>query len=173
MATVPAPITFVATTVLTAAQMNTNVRDSVNFLVAPPSFVGRSTTGMSTTSGAWTAMTLDTELLDGDNAHSTTTNTARFTANTTGWYLVTANCEFVANSTGGRQIRITVNGTSTLASGSVPASTAYAVNCSTMLRLVVGDFVQAEVLQSSGGSLALATTPAIGDNRVSVQWVHA
>lgn len=179
MATVPAPITFVASNVLSAAQLNTNVRDAVNFLIAPPAAVLRNSAAQSLTTATWTPLTWDTEDLDSDNAHSTVTNTARYTAVTAGWYLVTGNVEFVANATGIRQARITdgttVFGGQNAVSASAGGTTTLSV--SAMVFLAAAAFVQFEAYQTSGGALNTMVQGLVGasngDTKMSVLWVHS
>lgn len=91
MATVPVPRTWTTGEIVTAAEMNTEIRDSVNFLLATPRCIlYRSTdlvVGNSATPGV---VSLDTELRDNDNMH--TGAATRMIAKTAGrfeflWYI--------------------------------------------------------------------------------------
>ena len=88
-----------------------------------------------------------------------------------GFYTVTANVAFAANTTGRREIAIAVNGTSR-ASVNVSAASAGTTNLSvsTNLYLVVGDLVTVSALQTSGGALNTANVagvfPALSVGRI-------
>lgn len=158
MATIPAPITWVTGQVVTAAQLNSNIRDAINFLISPPLFVGRQASAtQSTTSGSWTSILLDTEEIDRDNGHSTTTNTSRYTAQTGGYYNVNAIVAWNSNSTGARATRLAVNG-SAVAGRAVAwqaaASLITASEISAPVFLNVGDYVEMQGNQVSGGALS-------------------
>jgi hypothetical protein len=76
MATLPSFRTWTAGEIVTAAYMNSNVRDAGNFFLSWPVFEGRQAVAQSFTSGAPTALLIDTEDIDTDNGHSTVTNTS-------------------------------------------------------------------------------------------------
>lgn len=98
MATVPNQRTWTNGDTVDATMLNANVRDAVNFLLAPPAALLRQTVAQSIgTTG--TAVTFDTEDYDNDGGHSTVTNTTRYTAVTPGWYRVSGSVGFNANPT--------------------------------------------------------------------------
>jgi hypothetical protein len=155
VATVPSEMTFVAGEVLTAAQMNTNVRDAVNFIIAPPLAQLVQAVVQSVGDSAWTALTFTTETIDRDGGHSNVTNTPRYTAQTAGWYLMQGTVSWTANATGGRQASFGVNGSSTLFSKVFQAGTAAfvgSVTTSGTTYLNVGDYAQLFSWQNSGGA---------------------
>jgi hypothetical protein len=87
MATVPAEITWVTGQIVTAAQLNANLRDAINFLIAPPLFVGRQTVAQN----GHHRHHLDAGHLGRRGQRQrrrtrTVTNTSRYTAQTQGWY---------------------------------------------------------------------------------------
>ncbi len=158
MATVPSTFTFAAGAVLTAAELNTYVSYPVSYFLAPPLFIGRQASAtQSTTSGSWTSILLDTEEIDRDGGHSTTTNTSRYTAQTAGYYTVNAIVAWNSNSTGARATRLAVNG-SAVAGRAVAwqaaASLITASEISAPVFLNVGDYVEMQGNQVSGGSLS-------------------
>jgi len=88
-----------------------------------------------------------------------------------GFYCVTANAAFAANTTGRREVGIVVNGT-TRSSINVSAASASTTNLSvsTNLYLVSGDEVTISLLQTSGGALNTANVagvfPALSVGRI-------
>lgn len=123
----------------------------------PACFAYRSTT-QSISTGSFTALSLDSELIDTDTMHDAGTNPSRLTAVTAGIYVVAAGVSFAFNATGQRALRISKNG---LGGGVVedarPAITTGAANtsCTTsaIARLAVGDYLEAFAYQDSGGAL--------------------
>jgi hypothetical protein len=93
------------------------------------------------------------------------------TIGTDGFYAVTANVAFAANTTGRREISVVVNGTSR-ASTNISAASASSTNLSvsTNLYLTVGDLVTVSALQTSGGALNTANVagvfPALSVGRI-------
>jgi hypothetical protein len=160
---------------LTAAQLNSNVRDAVNFLIAPPAVALTQSASQSIPTAAFTALTWDTEGVDSDNMHSTTVNTDRITAVTAGWYLVTAAVEFATSATGARIVNIKKNGTSVLAGNNAgPESFQMPQSVTCLVFLAVGDYVQALAYQASGGSLGtIGATGVNGGTNFSAVWVHS
>lgn len=145
---------FTANSTLTATSLNDcfdpprcRVRNSANIAVA------------NTTN---TIITFDTEEFDVGGMHSTTTNTGRITIPTggDGTYLVGCHASWAANATGARSIYIRLNGSTLLVPDTKPASSATVVErmgCSTIAKLVAGDYVEVIAYQESGGSLNITT----------------
>lgn len=111
-----------------------------------------------------TALAFNTERADTHAFHSTVTNTSRLTipADMGGVYLITSNVFFDANVTGQRALAIRLNGASFIAgvnSNATGGGTA-ATNLSLAkpYPLVVGDYIEAIVNQSSGGALNVVTS---------------
>jgi hypothetical protein len=110
-----------------------------------------------------TSLTFDVEDFDDGGMHSTTTNTSRITIPTGGGgtYLIGSHVEFATNSTGARTLLLVVNGTSTQSSvrDLAPSATvASRLACTTLVSLVAGDYVEARVVQTSGGNLDAAAS---------------
>jgi hypothetical protein len=175
VATVPAPITWVTGTVVTAAQLNTNIRDGLNFFVLPPICVLRQTIVQSIPNGTWTGLNMDVEDIDRDNGHSTVTNTSRYTAQTSGWYQAEGTYAYAGGggSAGYRLAGLRING----------AVTPFAVNgwattlgCSTGTAakafLNVGDYLELAVQQFSGVSINTDDT-SYGNCRYSLKWISS
>jgi hypothetical protein len=113
-----------------------------------------------------TALTFDSEEYDSDTMHSTSSNTSRFTVQTglAGKYLLMAHTSFAGNSTNSRWIWFKKNGSTDITASAVNYSNLNAalraIETAVVVDLAVGDYVEAVVLQDSGGSLAVgqATT---------------
>lgn len=176
---VPVFRTWVAGEIVTAAYMNTNIRDAGNFFVAVPLAVLRQTVAQSIPNGAFTALLLDTEDIDRDGGHSTVTNTSRYTAQTAGWYTFQGSINFTANVTGQRTIVFRPNGgaattyknkvqipmAGTVGSGSVVTTATFSMNGTT-------DYVEILGWQNSGGALLTYITDE-GNPSMAVRWVSS
>jgi hypothetical protein len=163
MTAVPVTRTFVSGEVVLASYFNTNINGPIGFLLAPPIFEGYSAANQSLSNNTFTALTLDTEYVDSAGGHSTVTNTSRYTAVYAGWYNVAGVASFAANATGQRAVRITVSGT-TIHGGSqsLPVTTAATICALAQSDILVfcnvGDYVEIQGFQLSGGSLNTAAS---------------
>lgn len=175
MATVPSEMTYSAGSVLTGAQLNSNLRNAVNFLIATPLAILRQTTLQAITSSTWTSILLDTEDIDRDGMHSTVTNTSRATAVTAGYYLPGGKVSFASNSTARRWTRWAINGTEVPAARineqaangdatEVPAASRW-------VYLNVGDYLELQGFQDSGGSLNTVVTNTGDQPFFNLQWM--
>lgn len=174
MATVPVEITWTTGQVVTAAQLNTNIRDAINFILGPPMFVLRQTVAQSIADTTVTALTWDAEDLDRDNGHSTVTNTSRYTSQTTGWYDLHGQDGFASITSGGviRDARFRVNAVATDLWGMQVPSVANAAGQFTIsgwIFLNSGDFVEVYVQQFNGGA-ALNTAGPYGALKFGGRW---
>lgn len=173
MATVPVPRTWVASENVTATIMNgtTGVKGALDFILSPPRCLVYQTATSSTTNGASTVITFDTEQYDTDTMHSTSTNTGRITATTTGLYTVFGQVCMASNATGTRTLSLVKNGTTTVSNArlqSVIATNAY-IDLEVDVQLTAGDYVELTMLQTSGG--ALSTVAGLGNTWFSARWV--
>jgi hypothetical protein len=114
----------------------------------------------SITNSTDTAVTWDQETFDTDAAHSTSSNTSRYTAATAGKYRSVAVIEFAASATGTRDVWFQINGAGTQAfkaRESSPIGTANSLFTTSgiMLATLNGttDYIECFVRQSSGGAL--------------------
>jgi hypothetical protein len=119
---------------------------------------------ISTTSGAFTALTFNTERWDTDEIHSTSSNTGRLTCVTPGIYSITGHVLWAANATGQRIVQIRLNGSTYIGGGdrrmAATGGALTAQNAVTTHRLAAGDYVELVALQESGGALNVATPGA-------------
>lgn len=158
MATVPTTLTAVVNAKLTAAQWNTYVRDAVGFFINVPrvyAYQGTTTTTLTTAVAA--TLALDTELYDTDTIHSLVTNTSRLTIVTAGLYEITCSVGFASNATGYRNVIVLKNGAIALArsqQGPSPTANNTAIQCTARENLIVGDYLEIQATQASGGNLA-------------------
>jgi len=177
MATVPVEMTFSAGSVLTAAQLNTNVRDAVNFVIAPPLAVLRQTVAQIFTTGIGAAFLFDTEDLDRDGGHSTTTNTSRYVSQTAGWYQMQGTAMFaVSNTSTGLITGFSLNGASSRFGGNFQVGNAGFVGVlpsGATVYLSVGNYVELIGYQSSGGNLNSQVTGFEGTPRLQILWVSS
>jgi len=170
-------ITFTTGQVVTAAQMNATNRDLGNFILAPPLARMRQTVAGSVATSTWTSYALDTEDIDRDNGHSTVTNTSRYTAQTAGWYTSKGKVSYASNATNRRWARWAVNAAELAASrvsmqavnGDLSELAAPAAD----IFLNLGDFVEIQGFQDSGGALN-SSVATVGDQSfMSVRWVSS
>lgn len=142
---------------ITAARLNTYLRDDVGFLATPPSCRVYNNANIShSSSGSNQYLTFNTERFDTDTMHSTSVNTGRITFTTAGKYLVGGNITFAANSTGQRGVHVRLNGTTVIANYGCET---VAGGLETPLFVVgyyafsASDYIELGCLQNSGGAL--------------------
>ena len=171
---VPATKTF-TNGVLDSSDLNTYVRDPIQYLLSRTMAELRQTVAQSIPSGTFTGITFDVEDLDTDGGHSTSSNTSRFTAPNAGWYFCSGGVGFSASATGQRGAAwavngTTLNGTSVFVNASAAFTTIIAAR-SKLLYLNVSDYVELQALQNTGGALNTNVTTD-GQSSMSVQWVR-
>ena len=118
MATVPTALTAAVGDKVAASTFNSGVKDPINFLLKVTSgnraavCLTQNSAQTGWTDSAFTAVTFDTETLDNDAQHSTSSNTSRVVIGTTlGWYLVSGTYASASNTNGNnRRAAIYLNG---------------------------------------------------------------
>jgi len=173
MATVPVPRTWTTGETVTATIMNatTGVKGALDFMLSPPRTSVYQTATTTCTTSVATTILFDTETYDTDTMHSTSVNTGRITATTTGLYHVVGQICMASNVTGTRSILIVKNGATTIASDrlhSVVATNAY-LDAACDVQLTAGDYVELQMIQTSGGNLA--TVAGAGNTWFQARWV--
>lgn len=172
---VPSPANGVAGVDVTAAFWNAQVRDAVTFLANPPLCVCYAGAAQSIPNGTWTSLLFSLNRIDSYSGHSVVTNTSRYTAQVPGWYSV-GGTGVLASSGTNNAARIAVNGTVILgtpqAGGLIAAAAAGtgAVECDVFLNL--GDYVEVQFFQSSGGAINTLVTGTDFTSLMHVRWVH-
>lgn len=160
------PKTWTVGDVLSAADLNTYVRDNAKWLGTdkPHCRVRNSANISHTSSGSYQALTFNSERVDVGAMHDTSTNTGRLTVPTGGggFYAVGGCIEFDGNGTGRRGIQIRLNGATVIAreeTGNAGAND-HAITIHTVYQLAAGDYVELMALQASGGNLNMLATSA-------------
>ena len=171
MATIPVMSTASAGGTITAALWNSQVRDAENFFLAVPMCVLTCSVTQSIANTAFTSLNFDTEVRDNDGMHSTVTNTSRITCVTAGWYQYAGVVGWGGSVTGARLSHWSLNG-STIAGSEVasssPLATAEGIPASSGITFLnVGDYLEIQIWQSSGGALLTGANAS----RASVKWV--
>lgn len=167
MATVPAPRTWTVGELLTASKLNADLRDGLSFLLAPPLAILTRTALQAVGSGSLIALPWDTEVVDRDGGHSTSTNISRYTAQTAGYYSAHHWHEWpVPNTTGYRRVMFRTNGSTLTHQDSRTSPTSVAMShLSGLIFLAVNDYVEVTLDQNSGSSVN------IGSNaRLDIVW---
>jgi hypothetical protein len=150
------PYPWSATDVLTAADLNAAIADSLS---PPRCYAYQGTTATTLTTGAAAALPLDSELFDTPGTmHSLVTNTSRIVLPTSGYYRVIARVGFASNATGFRRVVIALNGTN-IAETRVPAvsGAATVAECVAEWPAAAGQYFEMQAQQNSGGNLDTAT----------------
>lgn len=158
------PNLHVAGTVLTNAEITAWIRAIRYEQGVPlagdeeaPFAVLKQTVAQSLANNVATAVLFDSEAVDTANAHSTSTNTSRWTcpATKTGWFPVTASVGFASNATGDRAAWFQINGAGKFGIAFCPAAGAHqtALSIATVVNLTPGDFLEVGAEQYSGGAL--------------------
>lgn len=177
MATVPAPRTWVPGDALTAARMNTELRDALTFFLNRPRTRLRQSVVQSVASSTWAPVTWDIEDFDTDNMHSGTNS--YLVAVTAGLYQVDAVVAFASTtpaagaSIGQRGCRLEIytsanpvwspvpgrSMTPNMSQGATAVATGVIdVDLSRTLYLNVGDQVRVAAYQTSGAAVSTAAT---------------
>jgi hypothetical protein len=154
------PITFVAAAVLTAAQLNTNLRDNIAWMATDsPTCRVYNSAALSIVSGSSVALTFNSERFDNAAMHSTSTNTGRITIPTGGGgkYLIGCVIEWNAAAGGNyRDNRIRNGGTTFHAGVTVGpiggAGSPLAAPVGTW-NYTAADYAEVVVAQDSGGNI--------------------
>lgn len=166
------PRTWAAAETLTAALMNTHVRDNENWLAndlprcSAVRTAAQSITNVTLTTISYTAA----DEYDTGSMHDPAVNASRITVPSGGGglYVVGASVSWQGNPTGNRQVLLALNGaiiTGTPDDRADPGGGGASHRTGIEVRLVAGDFVEVQVLQSSGGALNVT------HSRFQARWV--
>lgn len=163
MATIPSFRTWVAGEIVTAAYMNTNIRDAGNFFLSWPVCETRQGAAQSLPNNTLTNILFDTNDIDTDGGHSTSVNTDRYVGKTAGRFQVSGGVGYAAGVGTWRVAEIQKNGAA-INIGShiaIPNSgTTHRMPTRTLTLSLNGttDYVTIVAFQNSGGALNTATT---------------
>jgi hypothetical protein len=157
----------------TATVLNTEIRDTVNYIAGPPIFIAKQAVAQSIANGTFTPITFTTEEIDNYAGHSNSTNTSRYTAQLAGWHHVLGIVQWAVNATSRRVGALYVNG-SIVRQTEVPAvvvASGTSVNIiETALYLNVGDYVETVGWQSSGAALGTQVAFPNSASMLCVLW---
>ncbi len=159
------PATAVAGTALTAAFLNTNLRDNIAWMATDsPACRAYNTTSQSISNAAavpGAAVTFDSERFDNAAIHSTSVNTSRFTvpSGAGGKYIMGVGSSWTASAGGNyRQVRLELNGAATHIGVDTRNGSAGHLSESawcTVYALSAADYFEMYARQDSGGALNL------------------
>ena len=160
------PRTWTAGETVTAALMNTHLRDNLTAIVAAnplvvPAARVYNNANQSIANSSLTTVAFNSEYFDTDTIHDTSTNNSRLTCKTAGIYLIEGGVSF--NTNGGHDVALNVllNGTTNIKQVRYRAVVAYLakIEISTTYSLAVNDYVELQAFQNSGGAVnAVAET---------------
>jgi hypothetical protein len=130
---------------------------TVSALTNPARAQLRQTSAQTLGSGTGAVCTYNAEDKDSANGHSIVTNTSRYTCQVAGDYFIQPAAGFAANVTGVRAVNLRVNGSDVAGSQNLwSASSGFATSMpgrGVLITLAVNDFVEALLIQNSGGNL--------------------
>lgn len=179
MGTVPSFRTWVAGEIVTAAEMNANIRDAGNFMIGQPFAYIWQSVAQSLANSTYAALTFDSTVVDSDGGHSNVTNNSRYTAKTPGWFQFTGGASFAVNATGSRGTQWSKTGVLTgLGAQALSFSGTAAVTTSVPAKMIflpmngTTDYVELLAFQSSGGALNTSVAAPDGGNML-VRWIHS
>jgi len=123
-------------------------------------------TNTTVSNNSYTQLTFNSEQFDTDNYHSTSSNTSRITipSGKAGYYLLQAQVMFAGatNTTGGRAANMQINGSGIsymfLPPASGSAGDGQGAQQTVVRYLAVGDYVEMNAYQNSGGTMTLDRT---------------
>lgn len=156
--------TWVTGEVVTAALMNTYVRDNFKWLSTDkPMTRCRNTTNLTIPNGSVTALTYNSERFDNANLHSTSTNTSRITISTAnaGKYILGAHVEWVGNPAGDyRSFFLRFSGATVIAAHLHTPSPVFGIANQSVVTMysLSNDYFESCVQQDSGGNLDVAAS---------------
>lgn len=146
--------------VYTASTYNTMTAQNINNLRVPPAAVAYRNTGQTLSNATVTIVQFNqTDPIDTDTMHDTSTNNTRITCTTAGVYLVTGNVTFTPNTTlARRRICILKNNTETDWQTEAPNVSAAgtgnsALSVTAIIEAAANDYFELNAYQSSGGNL--------------------
>lgn len=152
-----------AGTILTAAYLNTFLRDNILWMATDaPVCRAYNSANISIANASDTAVTLNSERFDNAGMHSTSSNTPRITipAGSAGKFLFGALIEFAQAGVNERGNHIKLNGTTYIAKMVHPPATSAptSMTITSMYAMAAGDYIENYVYQSSGSALNLTAS---------------
>lgn len=153
--------------------INAQIVTPLDFLLARPLAQMYSAANQSVPHNVWTSLTFDTEDVDSANGHDNVTNPSRYVAQYPGYYRISCIAGYAANATGRRGVRLAVNGTpwpgTSVSVAATSGQECSVANDAHLVYLAVGDYVEAQGLQTSGAALNTAASTLYNPS-MSVLW---
>lgn len=157
------PRTWVAAETVTAALLNTHLRDNLAFLYTQEfgSYTASSTSNV--TNGAWALVAWDGEVEESSGlTHNNSTNNSRIQVTLAGLYEVNISVGWTANATGMRGVMVRKNAAGSSVGGTAlkqsynatPTTQDATAALAWTVRLAASDYIEVFRYQSSGGNLA-------------------
>lgn len=172
--TVPVSATKNAGDLITGSLWNAGPAASNTFLTTVPIAMVYQANIQSFGSG-FTAVAMDTTILDTDGQHSNSVNNSRVICQVAGWYSVSGAVGFSGSTIGARGAVLYKNGASlTQATGNINAAS-NVLHVATvgefLIQMAVGDYVELYAFQNTGSAL----NSAIGgySSYLYTRWEHA
>lgn len=131
----------------------------------PPACQAFHNTTQTALTGTVTTLLFNSERFDTDSMHSTVSLTDRITFNTAGIYVLTLKLFWDNNAVGIRFIGIFLSGATAITSQRIVAANESEQTISEIYKFAVGDFINAQVFQTSGG------TRTVGSPELSACWI--
>lgn len=150
---------------------------SIGFTPGVPALQMRHNTTQSIPDNVFTTLAFDTEdTSDTFGAHDLVTNNSRFTAPAAGVYLISGGPSFAPSAAGVRGVRLLRNGTEIPGTQTMISPSSAGIGTSppakpTEVNLSVGDYVQMDAYQNSGGALLTAAAGS-AHSTMCVTWVR-
>lgn len=169
--------TYTTGQVLTAANLNTYLRDNMAAVggTDKPMCRAFNSAVQAITTATETAITMDSERFDTQAIHSTVSNTSRMTI-PTGWggvYLITGSVQWTADAAGTyRQTILKVNAATFIAvdsRGGITINIGMESTPTTTYAMAAGDYVELRVKHDKGSNLNTGGNPSWG-NELTVVW---
>lgn len=127
------------------------------------SYVRRTTDWAHTVSATWIPIPFDVDYYNNFGMHDTAVNNTRITALAGGMYRIGGQVTWAANATGIRGLSVYLNGTTFMAVQALTATaTVIHLNLMTEFILNVGDYVELQGYQDSGGNLNVLSVASTG-----------
>lgn len=160
---------------ITGALWNAGPAASNTFLTTVPTAEVYQSVSQNIPNGAFTAVTMDSSILDTDGQHSNSVNPSRVVCQVAGWYSVSGAIGYLTNATGARGAVIYKNGAALTQSTGTITAASNALHVATagefLVQLAVGDYVELYAWQNSGGALGTAGSGYYPF--LYVRWDHA
>lgn len=145
---------------VTAANMNTYIKDNLLAIWLPPSCRAFHNANVSIANNTWVSIPLNSERWNYQSMHSTSTNNSRMTV-PTGWagrYLLTASIEFATAAGSYRQVRFLKNGSSASAvTAQAPSPFNHNEVLATEIALAAADYMELQAWQATGAAINVVT----------------